>query len=211
MGTVMLLWVGLGNPSKKHEKQRHNVGFMAVDKIASEYSFSPWRNKMNASIAEGEIAGKKILLIKPQTFMNKSGGPISQISNFFKVSVNSIYIFYDDIDLKPGQMKIKLGGGHGGHNGLRDVDQHLGKEYWRIRIGVGRPHEKALVQNWVLNDFSSEEQKNWLGLLLHSIALESPTLAEQQTERFMSRVAWRAPSPSQTEKHKLKSGDENGI
>jgi PTH1 family peptidyl-tRNA hydrolase len=196
MDIGMLIWVGLGNPSKKHEKQRHNVGFMAVDEIASEYSFGSWREKMNAHIAEGEISGQKIMLVKPQTFMNRSGISVSQISKFYKISENSIYVFYDDIDLKSGQIKVKIGGGHGGHNGLRDIDQHIGKEYWRIRIGIGRPHEKALVHNWVLNDFSLEERRSWLDLLLRAIAMEAPILAEQQQEKFMSRVAWRAPSPS---------------
>ena len=203
----MLIWVGLGNPSKKHEKQRHNVGFMAVDEIASEYSFGSWREKMNAHIAEGEISGQKIMLVKPQTFMNRSGISVSQISKFYKISENSIYVFYDDIDLKSGQIKVKIGGGHGGHNGLRDIDQHIGKEYWRIRIGIGRPHEKALVHNWVLNDFSLEERRSWLDLLLRAIAMEAPILAEQQQEKFMSRVAWRA----QMQKKNQQTGDENGI
>ncbi len=207
----MLLWVGLGNPSKKHEKQRHNVGFMAVDEIASEYSFGSWREKMNAHIAEGEVAGQKLLLVKPQTFMNRSGISVSKISRFYKVSENSIYVFYDDIDLKSGQIKIKNGGGHGGHNGLQDIDQHIGRNYWRIRIGIGRPHDKALVHNWVLNDFSLEERRSWLELLLNAIAMEAPILAEQQPERFMSRVAWRAPSPAQKQKKSQQSGDENGI
>ena len=207
----MLIWVGLGNPSKKHEKQRHNVGFMAVDEIASEYSFGSWREKMNAHIAEGEISGQKIMLVKPQTFMNRSGNSVSQISKFYKISENSIYVFYDDIDLKSGQIKVKIGGGHGGHNGLRDIDQHIGKEYWRIRIGIGRPHEKALVHNWVLNDFSLEERRSWLDLLLRAIAMEALILAEQQQEKFMSRVTWRAPSPAQTQKKNQQTGDENGI
>jgi len=207
----MLLWVGLGNPSKKHEKQRHNIGFMAMDEIASEYSFSSWRDKMNALISEGEIAGHKILLVKPQTFMNKSGIPVSQIAKFFKVSKNLIYVFHDDIDLKPGQIKIKNGGGHGGHNGLRDIDQYIGSEYWRIRVGIGRPLTKALVHNWVLNDFSLEERRSWLGILLQAIAIEAPILAEQQQEKFMSRVSWQAPSPVQIQKKNQKSGDKNGI
>ena len=207
----MLIWVGLGNPSKKHEKQRHNVGFMAVDEIASEYSFGSWREKMNAHIAEGEISGQKIMLVKPQTFMNRSGISVSQISKFYKISENSIYVFYDDIDLKSGQIKVKIGGGHGGHNGLRDIDQHIGKEYWRIRIGIGRPHEKALVHNWVLNDFSLEERRSWLDLLLRAIAMEALILAEQQQEKFMSRVAWRAPSPTQMQKKNQQTGDANGI
>ena len=205
----MLIWVGLGNPSKKHEKQRHNVGFMAVDEIASEYSFGSWREKMYAHIAEGEISGQKIMLVKPQTFMNRSGISVSQISKFYKISGTSIYVFYDDIDLKSGQIKVKIGGGHGGHNGLRDIDQHIGKEYWRIRIGIGRPHEKALVHNWVLNDFSLEERRSWLDLLLRAIAMEAPILAEQQQEKFMSRVALRAPA--QMQKKNQQTGDENGI
>lgn len=205
----MLIWVGLGNPSKKHEKQRHNVGFMAVDEIASEYSFGSWREKMNAHIAEGEISGQKIMLVKPQTFMNRSGISVSQISKFYKISETSIYVFYDDIDLKSGQIKVKIGGGHGGHNGLRDIDQHIGREYWRIRIGIGRPDEKALVHNWVLNDFGLEERRSWLDLLLRVIAMEAPILAEQQQDKFMSRVALRAPA--QMQKKNQQTGDENGI
>lgn len=205
----MLIWVGLGNPSKKHEKQRHNVGFMAVDEIASEYSFGSWREKMHAHIAEGEISGQKIMLVKPQNFMNRSGISVSQISKFYKISETSIYVFYDDIDLKSGQIKVKIGGGHGGHNGLRDIDQHIGKEYWRIRIGIGRPHEKALVHNWVLNDFSLEERRSWLDLLLRAIAMEAPILAEQHQEKFLSCVALRAPA--QMQKKNQQTGDENGI
>ena len=206
MDIDMLIWVGLGNPSKKHEKQRHNVGFMAVDEIASEYSFGSWREKMNAHIAEGEISGQKIMLVKPQTFVNRSGISVSQISKFYKIPENSIYVFYDDIDLKSGQIKVNIGGGHGGHNGLRDIDQHIGKEYWRIRIGIGRPHEKALVHNWVLNDFSLEERRSWLDLLLRAIAIEALILAEQQQEKIMTRVAWRA----QMNKKKQQTGDQNG-
>lgn len=195
MDIVMLLWVGLGNPGKKYENQRHNIGFMCVDRIAAEYSFSPWREKMSAYICEGKIAGQKILLVKPQSFMNKSGGPVTQIAHFFKIPTNSIYVFHDDIDLKSGQLKIKNGGGHGGHNGLRDIDAHMNKDYWRIRMGIGRPMDKAQVHNWVLGNFTADDTNNWLEPLLKAIILEIALLADGNTERFMSRVAWRAPLP----------------
>ena len=211
MVTSMLLWVGLGNPSEKHKKQRHNVGFMIVDKIAIEYSFSPWKNKLNASICEGEIAGHKIMLVKPQSYMNNSGTPLLEIAQFFKILDNSVYVFHDDIDLKPGKVRVKNGGGHGGHNGLRDIDANVGKNYWRIRVGIGRPNDKALVNKWVLSDFSKEERIEWLDSVLQAIVKESCQLAEKNHDYFNSRIAYYAPVTTLTQKANKKSGEENGI
>ena len=211
MVTLMLLWAGLGNPSEKYKNQRHNIGFMIVDKIAIEYSFSSWRNKMNAYICEGEIEGHKILLAKPQSFMNNSGTPLNQIARFFKISDSSVYVFHDDIDLKPGQIRVKNGGGHGGHNGLRDIDAHIGINYWRIRVGIGRPDDKALVNKWVLSDFSASERTEWLDMILRSIAKESPQLTKRNPEYFNSKFFWHKPVRSKTQKKYLESGEENGI
>ena len=207
----MLLWVGLGNPGEKYQKQRHNIGFMIVEKIASQHSFAPWKNKMKARICEGEIAGQKIILLKPQLYMNKSGEPLSQVARFYKISLDSIYVFYDDIDLKPGKVKIKNGGGHGGHNGLRNIDESMGKNYWRIRTGIGRPANKELVQKWVLNDFSSEEQQSWLNFLLQVIATESNKLAKRNPELFMSRVSLLTNAETKFRKENQITGDFNGI
>ena len=197
---TMLLWVGLGNPSEKHKNQRHNIGFMIVDKIAVEFSFSTWRHKKDACVCEGEIGGKKIVLVKPQSYMNNSGMPLLQIMRFFKILNNSVYVFHDDIDLKPGQVKTKNGGGHAGHNGLRNIDAHIGKNYWRIRIGIGRPDNKEIVNKWVLNEFSAKERNEWLNPLLEVIAKESYRLADGNAEYFNSEVALHGPIINQTQK-----------
>ncbi len=211
MVTSMLLWVGLGNPSEKYKRQRHNVGFMIVDKIAIEYSFSPWRKKLNASICEGEIAGQKIMLVKPQSYMNNSGIPLIQIMRFFKILESSVYVFHDDIDLKPGKVRVKNGGGHGGHNGLRDIDAKVGENYWRIRVGIGRPDDKELVNKWVLSEFSKEECLNWLDFLLQAIVKESGQLAEKKHEYFNSQIAHHAPVTAQTQKENKNTGEKYGI
>ena len=207
----MLLWVGLGNPGEKYKKQRHNIGFMVADKIAIEHSFSSWRNRVDASLCEGEIAGNKIFLVKPQSYMNNSGKPILKVARFLKIPSDSVYVFHDDIDLIAGKVRVKNGGGHGGHNGLRDVDAHLGKNYWRIRLGIGRPDEKALVNKWVLSDFSEEERRGWLDSLIQTIADESYQLAEKNIEHFNSQIAFRASLATQTKKQDKQSGEKNGI
>ena len=211
MVTLMLLWAGLGNPGEKYKNQRHNIGFMIVDRIAIEYSFSPWRNKMNAYICEGEIEGHKILLAKPQSFMNKSDTSLGQIVQFFKILDSSVYVFHDDIDLRPGQVRVKNGGGHGGHNGLRDIDAYIGKNYWRIRMGIGRPNDKALVNKWVLSDFSANEQTEWLDSVLQSIAKEANQLTKSNPEHFNSKILWGKPVKSKTQIEHTESGEENGV
>ncbi len=207
----MLLWVGLGNPGEKYKKQRHNIGFMVADKIAIEHSFSSWRNRVDASLCEGEIAGNKIFLVKPQSYMNNSGKPILKVARFLKIPSDSVYVFHDDIDLIAGKVRVKNGGGHGGHNGLRDVDAYLGKNYWRIRLGIGRPDEKALVNKWVLSDFSEEERRGWLDSLIQTIADESYQLAEKNIEHFNSKIAFRTSLATPTQKQNKQSGEKNGI
>ena len=193
----MRLFAGLGNPGATSATNRHNVGFMAVDYIARRYGFSPWKRKGSSLISEGRLECGKIILIKPQSFMNKSGLPIADISRFHKIEPNNVFVFHDELDLAAGKVRVKVGGGHGGHNGLRDIDRHVGLAYWRVRIGIGRPpHEAMDVKSWVLADFSRDEQSGWVPELLNAIADEIDRLYRHDDDGFMSRVAYLAPAPS---------------
>jgi PTH1 family peptidyl-tRNA hydrolase len=192
----MLVFVGLGNPGTKYAFQRHNAGFMAVDRLADQHGFSPWKKKNLSLMSEGRIGTEKVILLKPQSYMNKSGLPVAECIKFYKVAPASVFVFHDELDLGIGRIKVKIGGGHGGHNGLRDIDRHLGQDYWRVRIGIGRPPVQAMdVQNWVLTDFSKDEQSGWLGRMLDAIADEAKRLADGDDGGFMSRVAFLAAPP----------------
>ena len=190
-----MLWVGLGNPGPNYRLNRHNVGFMALENIASTYRFSQWRTKAGLCLSEGHIGGQKIIALKPQSFMNKSGLPVAETARYYKISVKDIIVFHDEIDLSIGRIRVKQGGGHGGHNGLRDIDRHQPQDYWRVRIGVGRPERKSDVQKWVLQDFAKSEQSGWLDNLLNAMTVEAGLLAEGDQNSFMSRVAYLAPPP----------------
>ena len=193
----MRLFAGLGNPGAAYAKNRHNVGFMAVDRIASRYGFSSWKQKGPSLISEGRLASGKAVLIKPQTFMNKSGPPIADIARYHKIESNNVFVFHDELDLAAGKVRVKFGGGHGGHNGLRDIDRHLGLAYWRVRIGIGRPpYGPVDVRSWVLADFSRDEQAGWVPALLDAMTDEINRLCQQDDGGFMSRVAYLAPAPS---------------
>ena len=146
-GIVMFLLAGLGNPGYNYAMNRHNVGFMAVDLIAVSYGFPAWKKKTTYIQTTGQIDRNKTILLKPQSYMNKSGPPVAEIARFHKIPVDHIFVFHDEIDLAAGRVRVKQGGGHGGHNGLRDIDQHLGQDYWRIRIGIGRPENPAMDIN----------------------------------------------------------------
>jgi len=197
----MLLWVGLGNPGAKYSENRHNVGFMAVDKIGFDYGFSSWKQKSTGHTSEGRIGNTKITLLKPQSFMNKSGLPVAELARFHKITPDQIFVFHDEIDLEAGRLRVKQGGGHGGHNGLRDIDRHMGKDYWRVRMGVGRPLHKEDVHKWVLNDFSATDKQAWLNNFLHALSDEAELLANGDASSYMSRVAYLAPAPkSKSEK-----------
>ena len=204
-----MLWVGLGNPGSSYAKNRHNVGFMVLDQIATDYSFSDWKLGKSSAEASGLIDGKKIRLLKPLAYMNRSGLPVAQSAHYYDIAPDNILVFHDDIDLGAGKMRIKRGGGHGGHNGLRDIDRHIGKDYWRVRIGVGRPDISQDVDKWVLSDFSKQERSDWLSALIEAISAESPRLTEMDMATFASKVAWRAPAP--TGQNEIKQGDENGL
>lgn len=201
----MKLWVGLGNPGTAYAQNRHNIGFMAVDRLADAFSFSAWKHAGNAASCSGMIGMQKIILLKPLSFMNKSGLPVAETARYYKVPVDQITIFYDEIDLDKGKLRIKQGGGHGGHNGLRDIDRHISKDYWRVRIGVGRPDHKQDVHKWVLQNFTKAEHEAWLDRLLAAISDEAERLATGDGQGFASRVAHLAPAPkpelSDTEGH----------
>ena len=185
----MLLWVGLGNPEPGMAKNRHNIGFMALDVIAIRHGFSPWRNRFKGLVAEGNIGGEKILALKPMTYMNASGESVQAASAFYKLPPESIVAFHDELDLAPGKLRVKKGGGAAGHNGLRSMDRQLGSpEYWRVRLGIGHPGIKDRVLSYVLGDFSKEDV-TWLIPFLDAIADAAPLLAGGKPPDFMSRVA----------------------
>ncbi|MGX5839540.1 aminoacyl-tRNA hydrolase [Mesorhizobium sp. ArgA1] len=183
----MLVFAGLGNPGAKYAHNRHNVGFMAADAIARRHSFSPWSKKFQGLIAEGTIAGEKILLIKPQTFMNLSGQPVGEALRFYKIGPEALTVFYDEIDLPAGKLRVKVGGGAGGHNGIRSLDQHVGKNFRRVRIGVGHPGVRDMVHGHVLGDFAKADRA-WLDVLLETIADDAGLLAKGDDSSFMNRI-----------------------
>ena len=211
IGTVMLLFAGLGNPGTDYANNRHNAGFMALDEIARRHGFSAWKSRSGAACAEGKLAQAKVLLMKPQSFMNKSGGPVGDIARFYKIPSERVFVFYDDIDLAAGKVRVKRGGSHGGHNGIRDVDRHIGTDYWRVRIGVGRP-EKLFpgstidIRKWVLMDFTADERNGWVPDLLAAIASEADRLVGLDDAGFMSRVAFLAPAPKRESEEGAQSG-----
>ena len=192
----MLLFVGLGNPGSDFAKNRHNAGFITVDRLAQQHGFSIWRAKSGALIADGCIGTEKVFLVKPQSFMNKSGLPVAEVARFYRIPANHVFVFHDELDLAAGRVRVKQGGGHGGHNGLRDIDRHIGQDYWRIRIGIGRPDNPAMdVKSWVLANFTKTETSGWLPDLLGAISDEAPRLTTHDDSGFMSRVAFLAPPP----------------
>ena len=201
----MLLFAGLGNPGTDYADNRHNAGFMVLDEIAGRHGFSAWKSRSGATCAEGRLGQAKVLLVKPQSFMNKSGGPVGDIARFYKIPSERVFVFYDEIDLAAGKVRVKRGGGHGGHNGIRDIDRHIGTDYWRIRIGVGRPEQlfpgsSIDIRKWVLMDFTAEERNGWVPDLLAAIASEADRLVGMDDAGFMSRVAHLAPAPKRERK-----------
>ena len=185
----MLLWVGLGNPEPGMARNRHNIGFMALDVIAIRHGFSPWRQRFKGLVADGNVGGHKILALKPMTYMNVSGESVQAAAAFFKLPTEAITAFHDELDLAPGKMRVKKGGGAAGHNGLRSMDRMLGSpDYWRVRLGIGHPGDKARVLSYVLGDFGKDD-KDWLIALLDAVADAAPLLATDKIPDFMSKVA----------------------
>lgn len=196
----MALLVGLGNPGPAYAKHRHNVGFMAVDEIVRRHGFAPWRTRFEGYACEGQIGTTKVVALKPLTYMNDSGRSVQAASRFYKLEPEQVIVFYDELDLLPGKVRVKRGGGSGGHNGIRSIDAHLGPDYWRVRIGIGHPGHKDLVSGYVLHDFAKADA-TWLGPVLDAIAAEVPRLVAGDEGGFMSRVAHAIkPPPPKTEK-----------
>jgi PTH1 family peptidyl-tRNA hydrolase len=185
----MLLWVGLGNPEPNMARQRHNIGFMALDVIASRHGFSPWRQRFKGHVAEGTVGGEKILALKPMTYMNASGESVQPAAAFYKVPPEQITAFHDELDLIPGKVRVKRGGGTAGHNGLRSIDRMLGTpDFWRVRLGIGHPGNKERVLGHVLGDFAKVDV-TWLVPVLDAVADSAALLAAGKPEDFMTKVA----------------------
>ena len=184
----MKLFVGLGNPGREYAFNRHNVGFMAVDAIAAAHGFPAWRKRFQGVTAEGKLGREQVLLLKPQTFMNESGRAVGEAVRYYKLDLDDVVVFHDEIDLAPGKVRVKAGGGVAGHNGLKSMTAHVGNDYVRVRIGIGHPGQKELVTGHVLRDFAKADHA-WLEALLGAIAAEAPYLAEGANDKFQSRVA----------------------
>ena len=186
----MQLWAGLGNPGPKSAMDRHNVGFMALDVIAEMHGFGPVQKKFQGWLQEGKIGGEKILLLKPATYMNESGRSVSEALGFYKLGVEDLTVFHDELDLAPFKVKVRTGGGLAGHNGLRSIDQHLGADFRRVRIGIGHPGHKERVTGHVLGSYGKAEHDD-LADMLGAIAAEADWLAKGEDARFMSELALR--------------------
>jgi peptidyl-tRNA hydrolase, PTH1 family len=184
----MLLVAGLGNPGSRYANNRHNIGFMAADAIARRHNFAPWQKKFSAEIAEGKLDSERVLLLKPQTFMNDSGRAVGEAMRFHKLELTELVVIYDELDLVPNKLRVKTGGGSGGHNGIRSIDAHCGKDYRRVRVGIGHPGSKDLVYNYVLGDFAKADQQ-WVEPMLDAISDAAPLLAKNDDAGFMNKVA----------------------
>jgi PTH1 family peptidyl-tRNA hydrolase len=207
----MLLLVGLGNPGPKYERNRHNIGFMAVDEIVRSHPFATWRGRFQAFTAEGHFGSEKVMAMKPTTFMNESGRAVGEAARFFKLAPEDVVVLHDELDLAFGKVRIKQGGGHAGHNGLRSIDAHLGNNYARIRIGIGHPGDKARVHGHVLSDFAKAEEVN-LSTLIDAIGNAAPMLANpDQHNAFMTKVALAIKPPPEKKPSKAEKENDDGI
>lgn len=195
----MIIIAGLGNPGNQYAGNRHNIGFMAVDALQRLPSFSPWSRKFKSEISEGEIAGEKVLLMKPLTYMNLSGEAVGEAMRFYKLGPSNIIAIHDELDLLAGRVRIKTGGGHGGHNGLKSLDAHCGKDYRRLRLGIGHPGDKERVHGHVLGDFAKAD-KVWLDPLLDAIADNANMLVKGEDSQLMNKLALATGAKAETEK-----------
>jgi PTH1 family peptidyl-tRNA hydrolase len=184
---AMLLLVGLGNPGARHVGNRHNIGFMAVQEIAKRRGIGPWRRRFQGVACEGPLGGERALLLLPGTYMNESGRAVAEAAHFYKVSPRDIIVFHDEIDLPPGKVRVKVGGGIAGHNGLRSISDHIGNDYRRVRIGVGHPGNKDLVQHYVLSDFAKSD-RGWVEALIGVLADDAELLAQGKDASFQNKV-----------------------
>ena len=190
----MKLLVGLGNPGAKYARNRHNIGFMAVDRIAGDHGFGPWRSKFQGVVSEGRLGPEKVLLLKPETFMNLSGKSVAAAMQFYKLTPADITVFHDELDLAPGKCRVKTGGGHAGHNGLRSIHSSIGEAYHRVRLGIGHPGHKDRVSAYVLHDFAKADA-DWIDDLLRGISDGAADLVAGDSARFLNAVALRVAPP----------------
>ncbi|WP_439143481.1 aminoacyl-tRNA hydrolase [Planktotalea sp.] len=192
----MQLFVGLGNPGAKYAKNRHNIGFMVLDEIASDHGFTPWKTQFQGQVAAGTLGSEKVLLLKPSTFMNLSGQSVGEAMRFFKMAPEDVTVFHDELDLAPSKVRVKMSGGHAGHNGLRSIHQHIGEHYQRVRLGIGHPGHKDRVSGYVLSDFAKAEA-GWLDDVKRGCADGAVELAKGDGGRFLNAVSLRtAPARS---------------
>ena len=186
----MLLFAGLGNPGRQHAGQRHNIGFMAVDAIARAHHAPPYRSKFQGLVSEAQIAGTRVILLKPETFMNESGRSVREALNFYKLTTADVTVFHDELDIAPGTLRVKTGGGNAGHNGLRSITAEIGNDYRRVRLGIGHPGAKHLVLNYVLGDFAKSEH-GWLEVLCDATATNAGDLVKGDDASFQNKVHLR--------------------
>lgn len=184
---AMLLLVGLGNPGARYAGNRHNIGFMAVQEVAKRHGIGPWRRRFQGVACEGPLGGKRTLLLLPGTYMNESGRAVAEAVHFYKLSPADVVVFHDEIDLPPGKVRVKVGGGIAGHNGLRSISEHIGNDYRRVRIGVGHPGNKDLVQHYVLSDFAKSD-RDWVEALIGILAEDAELIARGQDASFQNKV-----------------------
>jgi PTH1 family peptidyl-tRNA hydrolase len=208
----MRLLVGLGNPEPRHAKNRHNIGFMAVDKIVRRHEFAAFRAKFSGAYAEGTVAGERVIALKPMTFMNLSGDSVGACARFFKIEPEEIAVIHDELDLAPGKLRVKRGGGTAGHNGLRSIEDAIGPDFWRVRVGIGHPGVKELVLPYVLQNFDAEERA-WVTPLVDAIAEALPLLVKDDTPGFMTKVALilKPPAPKPPRPAAKPDNSSNGI
>jgi PTH1 family peptidyl-tRNA hydrolase len=183
----MLLFVGLGNPGSRYQRNRHNIGFMAVDEIARRHGFAPWRRRFQGETSEGTLGSERVILLKPTTYMNDSGRAVQEAANFFKLGVGEITVFQDELELPPAKVRVKVGGGIAGHNGLRSISAHIGNDYRRVRLGIGHPGVKEFVHHHVLSDFSKDDDA-WVTALCEAVADSAGLLAAGQDASFQNKV-----------------------
>jgi PTH1 family peptidyl-tRNA hydrolase len=188
------LLVGLGNPGRDYAYNRHNIGFMALEDIVERYGFSPWKQKFRGRIADGTIDGERVLALEPLTYMNESGRSVGEALRFHKLQPSDVIVLHDELDLAAGKVRVKRAGGHGGHNGIRSIDAHIGPDFWRVRLGIGHPGERERVHGHVLGDFSRADEA-WLDPLMDAIADAAPLIVAGQGEQFMTRVALLTAPP----------------
>ncbi len=183
----MQLFVGLGNPGAKFSGHRHNIGFMVVDEIARRHGFAPWRRRFQGETAEGTLDHERVILLRPSTFMNESGRAVQEAANFFKLAAGEITVFQDELELPPAKVRVKVGGGIAGHNGLRSISAHIGNDYRRVRLGIGHPGVKELVHSYVLSDFAKDERP-WVEALREAIADNAGLLVAGRNSTFQNKV-----------------------